>query len=468
MSFTSLTFWVFLAVVFVAYWLVRDRRWQNGLLLVASYVFYSWVTPWLSVLLGISTLLDFLLARAMQFKPARVRLFMSLSLMLNVGVLAFFKYYNFFSGDLARLASAFGLEGDLLLTRILLPAGLSFFTLKKLSYMIDTARGTLKPAHTLVDFALYVSFFPQLVAGPIERPQKLLPQIERSRTWKADFLYQAWPLIVMGLFKKIVIADSIKVIVDQIFQLQEPSLLLLTMGTLAFTLQILADFSGYTDMSRGAALLLGFETSENFNLPYASLTPTDFWNRWHITLSNWLRDYIFFPIGRALRKSRFTLPNGLVLTIPPIVTMFVSGLWHGAGWTYIVWGLYYGVLICIYQFLGMGGNWKPRSQLHAILSWIIMFFLINLGWVIFRSPSLGWLANVLANAPWIQSRNDWIVGMIALSMVAVYSVPLFLKLVLEKFPRQKEWLLPAYYALATMLIIVFINSSSPDFIYFQF
>ncbi len=467
MSFTSYAFIIFLPCVLVLYWLVKKREWQNSILLAASYIFYGWVNPYLAVLLGASTLLDYFLVRGMQSKPVRKSLFMALSLVLNLGVLAFFKYYNFFNEDLARLTTSLGWNGDFLLTRILLPAGLSFYTLKKLGYMIDVSRGTLKPTHTLMDFALYVSFFPQIIAGPIERPQKLLPQIEVQRTWKAEYFYNAWTLIVMGFFKKIVIADNIKVISDQIFSLDETSIFLLAMGTLAFTLQILADFSGYTDMSRGFASLFGFQTSENFNLPYASLTPTDFWNRWHITLSNWLRDYIFFPIGRSLKKSRIRLPQGLILSIPPIATMFVSGLWHGAGWTFVVWGLFYGVLISVYQLLGIRGDWKPKSPVTLGLAWFVMFFFIVFGWAMFRAPSMTWLGHILFHMPFLRSQDDMIVGLIALSMFVVYSTPLLIKFFLDKYAKD-GWLLPAYYAFATVLIIIFLNASSPDFIYNQF
>ena len=467
MSFTSLTFIIFLLVTLFAYWLVKKREWQNAVLLVASYVFYGWVSPQLSLLLGSSTLLDFLLARGMTVKPARTRLFMTFSLALNLGVLAFFKYYNFFGEDLARVAGALGLNDDIFLTRILLPAGLSFYTLKKLGYMIDVSRGTLKPTHTLADFALYVSFFPQIVAGPIERPQKLLPQIEARRDWKAEYFFDAWPLIVMGLFKKIVIADNIKVIADQVFTLNDASIFLLGMGALAFTLQILADFSGYTDMSRGFALLFGFQTSENFNLPYASLTPTDFWNRWHITLSTWLRDYVFFPVGRSIKKSRIKLPQWLVLSIPPIATMFVSGLWHGAGWNFVIWGLYYGVLISVYQLLGFRGDWKPRSLPARVFAWLVMFLFIVFGWAMFRASSLAWLGNSLFHQPFIRSYSEWIVGLIAFSMLAVYSLPLLVKLALDRYAKD-GWLVSAYYALATVAVIIFLNASSPDFIYIQF
>ena len=467
MSFTSLTFWVFLAIVFAAYWIIPERRWKNILLLIASYVFYGWVSPWLAYMLGLSTLADFFLAKGIRTHPSRTRLLLGLSLLLNVGVLIFFKYYNFFSADLAELIGALGIKNDSLLTRVLFPAGLSFYTLKKLSYIIDVSRGTLQPTHTLVDFALYVSFFTQIIAGPVDRPQKLLPQIEMQRRWNANFFYNAWPMILMGLLKKVVIADSIKVIVDQIFSLGNPSLFLFSMGALAFTLQILADFSGYTDIARGTALLFGFETSENFNLPYLSLTPTDFWNRWHITVSTWLRDYIFFPLRRALMGSRIPLPHWLVLSIPPIATMFVSGLWHGAGWTFVIWGLYYGVLISIYQLIGIRGEWKPKSPILLGLAWLVMFFFIVFGWGIFRSPSLAWLGNILFNMPFIKAQSDMIVGLITLSMVIVYSAPLFIKLALDRFSRD-SWFAPAYYALATTLIIVFLSSSSPDFIYFQF
>ena len=271
----------------------------------------------------------------------------------------------------------------------------------------------------------------------------------------------------MGLFKKIVIADNIKVIADQVFTLNDASIFLLGMGALAFTLQILADFSGYTDMSRGFALLFGFQTSENFNLPYASLTPTDFWNRWHITLSTWLRDYVFFPVGRSIKKSRIKLPQWLVLSIPPIATMFVSGLWHGAGWNFVIWGLYYGVLISVYQLLGFRGDWKPRSLPARVFAWLVMFLFIVFGWAMFRASSLAWLGNSLFHQPFIRSYSEWIVGLIAFSMLAVYSLPLLVKLALDRYAKD-GWLVSAYYALATVAVIIFLNASSPDFIYIQF
>ncbi len=468
MSFTSLDFLVFFPLVFSLYWMVRDRRWQNLMLLAAGYLFYGWLHPWYALLLGASTFTDFFLSRLLLSRPRHKRTWLALSLLLNLGVLAFFKYFNFFAPAVAGTLAAWGWKADPFLLNIALPAGLSFYTLKKLGYMIDLSRGTLQPAQTWVDFALYVSFFPQIVAGPIDRPQKLLPQIESPRSWRPELLYTAWPLLVSGFFKKIVVADSVKVIVDQVFSLNQPGSFLLLAGALGFSLQILADFSAYTDLARGLALLLGFETSENFRQPYLSLTPTDFWNRWHITLSAWLRDYIFFPVQRALMRRRTRPSRFWLRSIPPLVTMFVSGLWHGAGWTFVVWGLYYGVLITAYQEAGIRGDWRPASRWGSGLAWLLMFALIVFGWTLFRAPSLAWLGTSLFHTPFIRSQAEMMAALIALSTALFYSLPLLLKwALLDRLPRE-SWLQAAYFAAATTAVIVYLNAASPDFIYFQF
>jgi alginate O-acetyltransferase complex protein AlgI len=331
--------------------------------------------------------------------------------------------------------------------------------------MLDISRGVLKPTHTFIDFALYVSFFPQLIAGPIERPQKLLPQIESPRVWNAEFFHKAWPLLVMGFFKKLVIANSIQVLVNRVFGFDEPSVFLLLSGALGYTLQILADFSAYTDISRGVSFLLGFDTSENFRQPYLSLTPTDFWNRWHISLSTWLRDYVFFPVRRALL--RYKLNENLALAIPPLVTMFISGLWHGAGLTFVVWGLYYGLLIAAYQWVGIRGDWKPNSKLKSFFAWLFMFSLIVFGWTIFRAPSMGWLLHILFELPYIPSHAEFILALVTISMTIAYSLPLLLKYFLDRYANE-NWPQAAFHAFAAALTIVYINSASSDFIYFQF
>lgn len=467
MNFTSLTFWLFFALVFLTYWLIREKRWQNALLLLASYVFYAWLSPWYAVLLGVSTLADFYLAQQIRPHNDKAKSYLVLSLVLNLGVLAFFKYYNFFNTQVAEGLTSVGLSVDWLFIKILLPAGLSFYTLKKLAYMIDVSRGTLEPSDNLLSFALFVSFFPQIIAGPIDRYQKLIPQMQRTRIWQSDFFYSAWPLLVMGLFKKIVVADSIRPIVDRIFGLDQPSMLLVIAGTLGFTLEILADFSAYTDLSRGVAQLLGFNTSENFNRPYLSFTPTEFWNRWHITLSTWLRDYIFFPVRRTLLRRKSPLPNWLLLSIPPLITMFISGIWHGAGLTYMIWGIYYGVLIAGYQLIGLRGDWRPAGRLKTFFAWLIMFSFIAFGWLIFRAPSMAWLTDVFLHSEWTRGREDWIVVSIVLSRIAIYSLPLVIKYLLDQYvPR--GFLRPFYYAVLTLGVVIFIGTASTDFIYFQF
>ena len=467
MSFTSLTFWAFFALIFIAYWLMREQRGQNLLLLVASYVFYGWLAPWYAILLGVSTLADFYLARRMKPHGNQTKVYLALSLILNLGVLTFFKYYNFFNTQVAEAFTSVGFTVDWLFVNIFLPAGLSFYTLKKLAYMIDVSRGLLEPSEDILSFALFVSFFPQIVAGPIDRYQKLMPQIQQNRTWHSNFCYSAWPLLVTGFFKKIVVADTIRSVVDRIFALNEPSMVLVIAGALGFTLEILADFSAYTDLSRGVAQLLGFNTSENFNKPYLSLTPTEFWNRWHITLSTWLRDYVFFPVRRALLKRTKPLPDWLNQSIPPLVTMFISGIWHGAGLTLIIWGIYYGILIAGYQLIGLHGNWKPVDRFRSFFAWLIMFSFIAFGWLIFRAPSISWLFDVFLHSEWTHGRSDWIVAVIVLSMAAAYSLPLIIKYLLDEYvPR--GFVHSFYHAVLTLGIVIFTSSVTSDFIYFQF
>ncbi len=482
MSFTSLPFFAFCAVVLILYWIVQRKEWQNIVLLAASLVFYGWIQPWYAILLGLSTTLDYFLARGMLRFRDRTRVLLYVSLFLNIGVLAFFKYFNFFNADLAARLGQLGLNGDIFLVSIVLPAGLSFYTLKKLGYILDVSRGTLKPVENFVDFAVFVAFFPQIISGPIDRAQKLMPQISSARVWKSDYFSSAWQLLLMGLFKKIVIADTVKSIVDRIFSLQAPSKLLVAISALGFTLQILADFSAYTDISRGVARLFGIETSENFHTPYLAMTPSEFWNRWHITLSSFLRDYIFFPLRRALIRKR-SLPAWLVNAIPPLVTMFVSGIWHGAGWTYLVWGLYYGFLIVAYQQVpggsaGIQGDMRPVGsklacalwvgKLKNFLAWLLMFSLVVFGWLIFRAPSIEWLVKALFVFPWISTSQDFIVALFILSMLLAYSAPLLLKFGMDRYLSESSWWFAIYFALITIIIIVYINSSTPDFIYFQF
>jgi len=467
-SFTSLAFLFFFTIVFSLHWLAQEKRVQNLILVLASYIFYAWLTPWYAILLAISSLGDFYLAHGMQRERSKSNHYLGLSLALNLGILGLFKYYNFFNTQIAETLTNSGLGVDWLFIKIALPVGLSFYTLKKLAYILDVSRGRLEPSHDLAGFLLFVSFFPQIAAGPIDRFQQLMPQIEQRRAWKSTHLYSAWPLLVTGFFKKIVVANTMQAVVDRVFGLDEPSKIIVLAGAAAFTLQILADFSAYTDLSRGFARLLGFDTPENFNAPYLALTPTDFWNRWHITLSTWLRDYIFFPIRRLLLRSGKPLPNWLLQAIPPFATMCISGIWHGAQSTFLVWGAYYGLLIAGYQIAGIQAHQFQAGRPGRFLAWAIMFPLVVFGWLIFRAPSMGWLGGILFNAPWAHGQGDWAASLIILSMTIFYSLPLTIKLLLDRHIPPRSFVHPFYHALLTAGIVIFLGSATTDFIYFQF
>jgi D-alanyl-lipoteichoic acid acyltransferase DltB (MBOAT superfamily) len=467
MAFASYEFLVFFFILFVLYWLFPNRRWQNLLLLASSAIFYGWLAPWHVLVLFIAIVVDYFLALGMARWKSRSGVLMWLGVILNIALLAFIKYYLFIDEPLAGFLTGLGLRGDLFVSIFLLPLGVSFYVLKKISYLIEVQRGSMQPERDFIAFAAYVSFFPQVFSGPIERPQKFLAQLGSPRVWSGLHFYNAWVLIVMGFFKKIVIADTVKVFVDQIFLMQEPSKGFLIVGALGFTLQILTDFSSYTDLSRGFAFLLGLQTAENFNKPYLALTPGEFWNRWHMSFSFWLRDYAFFPLRRMLLKAK-NIPEFVSQVIPPLVTMFISGLWHGTGLTFIAWGLYYGILIVAYQFADIRGDWKPANPIGRFFAWVVMFTFIVFGWAIFRAVSLPWLWNTLAYAPLHRSPDDVIASFILLVMIGFYASLLLVKHILDRFAPEREGLHALYYTAATLLTVVFINSTSPDFIYFQF
>jgi len=418
-------------------------------------------------LLGISTLSDYAIALEIKKKHSNPRVLVTLSLFLNLGVLAFFKYFGFFKSTLFTNLNNIGFEPGYYFVNLALPLGLSFFTLKKIGYIIDVSKGRLTPSRNLISFSLFVAFFPQLAAGPIDKAQKLLPQLEAPRQWKWDYLYSSWHLILMGLFKKIVIANSIGSFTSRLFGLNNLTGLLAIAAALGFTLQILADFSAYTDISRGISLLLGFDTSENFKSPYLSLTPSEFWDRWHITLSHWLRDYIFFPLRRSFLKKRNTLPLWVIQAVPPMVTMLISGVWHGAGWTYIIWGGGYGVLIVIYQLLGINKNVILKSRLATLFAWLIMFSFIVFGWLIFRAPSISWVVDLFSH-PFIGTEEQQAVAILGFAMALFYSIPLMIKLGIDKYFSSDSLIRSIYYVAVTVMIIIYINSTTPDFIYFQF
>jgi len=336
MLFNSLQYAVFLPIVFFLYWFVANRSllWQNILLLVASYYFYAcWDWRFLFLLI-FSTLLDYYTGLRISAADNRKwRLFwLWLSISVNLGFLGVFKYYNFFVLSFAELLRGFGLEADPLTLNVILPVGISFYTFHGLSYVIDIYYGKIRAERNFIDYAVFVSFFPLLVAGPIERATHLLPQIQRERKFDEARAVDGLRHILWGLFKKIVIADNCAEFADQIFNNSEQyGGLTLVLGALFFTFQIYCDFSGYSDIALGTARLFGIELLRNFAFPYFSRDIAEFWRRWHISLSTWFRDYLYIPLGGSKGGTRMKVRNTFIIFL-------VSGFWHGANWTFIAWG----------------------------------------------------------------------------------------------------------------------------------
>jgi len=441
------------------------QKWQNLVILTGSVIFYAAFDVPYTFLLAISIVIDYWISvRLMEARTPRKWLLV-LSLVINVGIWGFFKYSH-------TLLSLF-LENPTILSpgisqagfSLIVPIGLSFYTLKKIAYILDVYDQTIQPTKNLVEYACFVAFFPQIIAGPIDRAQSLIPQFQKKRSWNKEYFMDAWPLIITGLFKKIVIADGIGIIVDQVYLTQLPSKLLWLVGTMGFVVQLLADFSGYTDISRGVARLFGFYTAINFNAPYLSKNIIDFWRRWHITLSDWLRIYVFFPISRFLRerwKNERTLLN---ILIPTLITMLVSGLWHGTGWNFILWGILHGVWITFSQINHQGGL---RVKIHPTLAWLLNMTFLVISWGVFRASSLQWMGMVLFDSSWINGSTDLSIIISVLSFVLFYSALSLIEFAVHRRGHMSAWISPLFYACITILIFIYSNSATPDFIYTHF
>lgn len=466
MNFTEAAFPVFFVSVFFLYWLFPRRNWQNPCLLVASYVFYGWVEARLAILLGIFTLVNYLIGRLLELRRQQAYPLLILGIGFNLGFLGLFKYLGFFIEATGAALQALGFSSSLSTLQIVLPLGVSFFTLQAISYLVDLHRGQQKPEHNLVDFGIYLGFFPKLVAGPIERAKQFLPQLKIARQWDWNNLYRGSALLLLGYLQKVMVADNLANVADQAFWLIKPPLPLLAAGTFAYTVQILADFAGYTAIARGLAVLLGINLVENFNAPYVALTPGDFWNRWHMSFSKWLRDYIFFPFGRWLRL-HWPENRKLHLLLPPLVTFIFSGLWHGTGWTFFAWGVYWAVLIIVYELLGRGAKWRPEKTLSRLWAWVLMFCAIMVGWAFFRAPSLEWLAHALLQPDWGLRKQIFIVVLSMLSATFFYSLPLLLRLSLNEWKTRPDWADALFYAAALVGVLIFIGTST-GFIYAKF
>lgn len=397
MLFPTLTFAVFFVVVYPIYWFLRERgqAWKP-FILAASYLFYGfWDWRFVSLIIA-STVVNQWLAIWIAAPGYRLRRgLLVLALIFNLGLLGVFKYYGFFTDSLNSLLRALGLGTRLPIFEIIVPVGISFFTFQAISYVVDIYKGKLKPAPAL-DFAVYLAFFPHLVAGPIVRAAEFLPQLRYPQSVDRRAASRAVMLIAVGLFKKVVIASNLStIIVDPVFGLpgqhSAPEILLAIYG---YAIQIYADFSGYTDMAIGIALLLGITFPQNFDRPYTATSLQDFWRRWHMTLSRWLRDYLYISLGGSRRGRLMTYRNLLL-------TMTLGGLWHGASLTFIAWGVFHGLGLGVERLLGERRAARGAGEAatvipgHPWLSRLLTFHLVCIGWVLFRADSLGSAAQVL-------------------------------------------------------------------------
>lgn len=477
MLFNSIDFAIFLPIVFAVYWLVGKKQItiQNLILLVASYVFYGWWDWRFLSLIFISSLADYLIGNQLRSekRESRRKLLLSASLVLNLGMLGFFKYFNFFVENFVEAFSFFGMSISPTSLHIILPVGISFYTFQTLSYTIDVYRRKLEPTTDVVAFFAYVSFFPQLVAGPIERATNLIPQFTRERNFDYQRAVDGGRQILWGLFKKMVIADNCAMIVNQIFDNYEDhtgSTLLL--GGILFAFQIYGDFSGYSDIAIGTSRLFGFDLMKNFAFPYFSRDIAEFWRRWHISLSTWFRDYLYIPLGGSRGGTWIKVRNTFIIFI-------VSGFWHGANWTFVAWGflnaLYFLPLLLgnrNRRYTGEIAEGRILPGFREGLQILSTFLLTVLAWVFFRAESIG----------------DAIQYLNGIASLSLFSIPSLLTIKLagllglfiivewihrsgeyglqlsERIPKVINW--GIYYAI--ILMILEFGGEPQEFIYFQF
>jgi alginate O-acetyltransferase complex protein AlgI len=472
-TFNSFEYALFLPVVLGVYWLLRHRQ-QNVLLLIASYIFYGWWDARFLGLMLVSTLTDYTVGRALgaTSDERKRRLIFLVSLAVNLGILGFFKYFNFFADSAAEVLERLGLHASVPTLRVLLPVGISFYTFHGISYTFDVYRRTIAPTRDLLSFAVFISFFPQLVAGPIGRAQRQLPQFENPRTRPgAEQVRSALFLILVGLFKKIAIADALAPFVERAFSSSDSAgAVTLLVGAYAFALQIYGDFSGYTDIARGSARLFGVELLRNFDQPYLSRSITEFWRTWHMSLSSWLRDYLYIPLG-GNKKGRLATYRNLM------ITMILGGLWHGAAWTFVTWGGLHGLFLSVHRRFGrpppMGDRPDP-PPVRARDVWAILgtFHLVCLAWVFFRADSFGQAYNVLSGIVTFRGGPFPTEGLrfLVFAAVAIAAIDL-----VQRNKRDEtallRWTAPARGAAFGMMVlaIVLLSGGSPvPFIYFQF
>lgn len=471
MSFTTISYLFFLPIVFLLYWFVfRKLKWQNLLIVIASYIFYGWWDWRFLILIAFTSLCSFLTG----IKIGKLRetgcgkFYTALNIVINLLILGVFKYYIFFAKSLQNLLTTIGFLADFATLNIILPVGISFYTFQALSYTIDVYRGKIQATHDVISFFAYISFFPQLVAGPIERATNLLPQIKKKRTFNYNQAVDGIEQIVWGLFKKMVVADNCAIYVNSIWcDFSNQNTWSLISGAIFFSFQIYGDFSGYSDIAIGSAKLFGIRLMRNFRLPYFSLSIPDFWKRWHISLNTWFVDYLYIPLGGNRCAKWKWFRNTLAIFL-------VSGLWHGANWTFVCWGGYHALLFLPFM---ISGKTKTDSSLDVITlkkvsNIIITFVLVVVGWIIFRSSNISEAWNYMYSLV-----TNGVSGVNSVTISAYKYIVILL--IIEWLTRDLEQPLRAVhsirfpllryiiYIVAVFFVLIF-AAPSQGFIYFQF
>ena len=468
MLFDSPVYLVFLSLIVLVYWRCGWKS-QNLLLLFASYFFYGWWNWHFLALMLISTVVDFKFANVIAATPnQRLRKTLLIaSLVMNFGFLGFFKYSNFFIESFAGAMSAIGFTHlSPVFLKIILPPGISFYTFQEVAYIVDVFHRKQEPARSLVDYALFISLFPHLIAGPIQRPSHLLPQVQQARAFDARNFFGGIMLILSGLFRKCVIADNCAALANTAFGGQlGHNVFSLLIGVYAFGWQIYGDFAGYSDMARGSAQLLGFHFMVNFRQPYLAGSLQDFWRRWHISLSTWLRDYLYIPLGGNRKGSGRTYVNLLL-------TMILGGLWHGANWTFIVWGGLHGVWLSVERFFNSAILGNRGEANFGWLGRIVTLSIVGLSWVFFRATSLHEASILLGGITSFQWRPDYAGAFSYLAVVSTLALLLDWRLEItgeEYVFESRHPALPLAAALTMCaVIVVFGAMETSAFIYFQF
>lgn len=464
MLFTQIEFFIFFVIVICVVSMCKKTLYRNIFLLVASYYFYAyWDWRFLSLII-FSTIIDFFVGKRIYSLDCKEKSkpYLIVSIICNLGMLAFFKYCNFFIDTLSPVLSSIGLECGTL--SIILPIGISFYTFQTMSYTIDIYRGKLKPCDRFIEFALFVSFFPQLVAGPIVRAKNLLPQIENPNNISRNGILKGGRQFSVGLFKKVFIADRVAYYVDYVFANTGVfDSLTVWVVIVTYSIQIYCDFSGYSDMAIGAARILGYRFKKNFDYPYISSSITEFWRRWHISLSSWLKDYVYFSLGGNRGSRRKTYTNILS-------TMLLGGLWHGAAWTFVFWGGLHGLALIVNKLFIDVSNFKIGS-VYTFAGWLLTFLTVLVGWVFFRAQSFESAFIYLQRMFFYTDGIRWIHPFAVFSICVVFMT--HLSSVYR--PVKKLRYLPAF-SIKTMtcvftmllLVVLFYPKGFKPFIYFQF